>query len=138
MECHYDDDEETRHYNEVVASMRHYYLFFRKAIVVRMTKHFGRLSGAHVARLPGGAAGVKAKVKAYDDALRTNQRFFDRVLVHMGEAPSALTTDFDPHAVKSDQRASASAAASHRAAESLIFILESCKPAALLYNLASL
>ena len=37
---------------------------------------------------------------AYDAALRANQKFFDRVLLHMGEAPSALTTGFDPKTTK--------------------------------------
>lgn len=49
--------------------------------------------------LPGGAAGVATKLATYDKCLRVNQLFFDRVLLHMGQAPSALTTDFDPSAV---------------------------------------
>ena len=49
--------------------------------------------------LPGGAAGIAAKLAAYDQCLRANQLFFDRVLLHMGQAPSALTTEFDPEAV---------------------------------------
>ena len=46
-----------------------------------MVKHHARLAPNQVAMLPGGAAGVKAKCKAYDDALRANQRFFGKVLL---------------------------------------------------------
>jgi hypothetical protein len=96
------DDAEKRHYDEVVASMRHYYMlvrdslvnwaslfvtpfpqlclrFFRTTVVKRMIKHHARLSPAQTALLPGGAAGVKAKCKAYDDALRENQRFYGMI-----------------------------------------------------------
>ena len=47
--------------------------FFRKTIVKRMEKHHALLTPAQVSLLPGGAAGVVAKIKAYDAALRTNQ-----------------------------------------------------------------
>ena len=49
--------------------------------------------------LPDGAAGIAAKLATYEKCLRANQLFFDRVLLHMGQAPSALTTDFDPSTV---------------------------------------
>eukprot|EP00614_Pseudopedinella_elastica_P010233 CAMPEP_0172596318 /NCGR_PEP_ID=MMETSP1068-20121228/16080_1 /TAXON_ID=35684 /ORGANISM="Pseudopedinella elastica, Strain CCMP716" /LENGTH=520 /DNA_ID=CAMNT_0013395279 /DNA_START=27 /DNA_END=1589 /DNA_ORIENTATION=- len=74
--------------------------FFSRNIVKRMQKHHAKLTRAQVALLPGGAEGIKTKLANYDAALKTNQRFFDRVLLHIGEAPSALTTNFDPRAVK--------------------------------------
>lgn len=45
-----------------------------------------------VALMVGGRAGIKSKIAAYDKCLRANQLFYDKVLLHMGEAPSALTT----------------------------------------------
>ena len=74
--------------------------FFRKVVVRRMQKHHDTLTAEQVALLPGGANGIKEKIAAYDKALQANQRFFDRVLLHIGEAPSALTTAFDPQRVK--------------------------------------
>lgn len=95
-----EHDEEQKHYDEVVASMRHYYIFFRRTLTNRMQKHHALLTPAQIEMLPGGHAGIQQKVAAYDDALRTNQLFFDQVLLHIGEFPSALTTDFDPSALK--------------------------------------
>ncbi len=67
-----------------------------------------------IALLPGGLVAIQNKIKAYDSALQANQvkiyckinltvrtgqsyshlaqRFYDCVLLHLGEAPSALTT----------------------------------------------
>eukprot|EP00615_Pteridomonas_danica_P017945 CAMPEP_0114404158 /NCGR_PEP_ID=MMETSP0102-20121206/19379_1 /TAXON_ID=38822 ORGANISM="Pteridomonas danica, Strain PT" /NCGR_SAMPLE_ID=MMETSP0102 /ASSEMBLY_ACC=CAM_ASM_000212 /LENGTH=387 /DNA_ID=CAMNT_0001568779 /DNA_START=1627 /DNA_END=2787 /DNA_ORIENTATION=- len=90
------DNQEQRHHDEVVASMRHYYMFFRKTVVKRMEHHHAQLTPSQLTLMPGGKEGIKTKIAGYDAALRVNQLFFDKVLLNMGEAPSALTTNFNP------------------------------------------
>lgn len=92
-----DADAEETHRKEVVASMRHYYIFFRKAILDRMQRHWSRLSPAQLAMLPENA--LQKRYDAYDQALQANQRFFDAVLLHMGQAPSQMT-EYDPAMVE--------------------------------------
>ena len=57
-----DDPAEVKHYNEVIASMRHYYVYFRRTMLDRMHRHHAKLSDAHVAMLPGGAEGITRKL----------------------------------------------------------------------------
>jgi hypothetical protein len=57
-----DDPEEVKHYNEVIASMRHYYVYFRRTMLDRMHRHHAKLSDAHVAMLPDGAEGITRKL----------------------------------------------------------------------------
>ena len=91
------DAAEEKHRQEVVASMRHYYAFFHKAIVGRLERHFKALTPEQLALLPKGA--LEQRSGAYEAALRANQRFFDQVLLHMGQTPSILTTEYDPASV---------------------------------------
>lgn len=93
------DAQEQRHHDEVVASMRHYYMFYRRTVVKRMQKHHDMLTKSQLSMMPGGMETIKSKIAAYDAALRVNQLFFDKVLLNIGEAPSALTTAFDPDSV---------------------------------------
>lgn len=87
------DAEEARHFQEVVASLRHYYTYFRRTLLERLHRHHCTLTEEHVTLLPGGADGITRKIDLYEAALHANQLFFDRILMHMNQAPSPHTSE---------------------------------------------